>query len=685
MENQLGYLKPPPVAQAKAGRVEMPKNKSAAPVQITAEQILREAHEHKEMAFKAPTQKITDPEELAAYRMRKRKDFEDILRRQRQNIGIWCRYASWEASQGEFDRARSVFERALDVDYRNASLWLKYAEMEMKNKFISYARNLWDRAVSLMPRIDQFWYKYAYMEEMLGNVAGARQIFERWMEWQPEYNAWNSYIKLEVRHQCPDRAREVFERFIICHNEVETYIKYAKWEEKQGAMEKARVVLERALTELGEDANNPSLFIYFAQFEERNKEFERARVIYKYALDHIPKHRAEDLFQTYTAFEKMHGDRQGVEDVILSKRRFQYEEQLKANPRNYDVWFDYIRLEENANETTKIRTVYERAISHVPPAQEKRFWKRYVYIWLQFAIFEELSAKNYERTRAVYEKLLEIIPHKAFSFSKVWLMLAHFEIRRKNLPAARKVLGTCIGKSPSEKIFKGYIELELQLGNVDRCRKLYEKYLEFMPNNCYAWSKFAELEGSLAEEERARGIFELAVKQPVLDMPEVLWKAYIDFEIKQGQHDKTRALYSRLLDRTKHVKVWISYAQFEAASKQAARARAVFQKGDDYFKTARLKEERLLLIESWRDFEKNFGGAEEVATVTALLPKRIRKKRQVTADDGSNAGWEEYYDYVFPDEADKNANLKILEMAQKWKNAKMSDSDDDSDDGGDSD
>jgi len=39
--------------------------------------------------------------------------------------------------------------------------------------------------------------------------------------------------------------------------------------------------------------------------------------------------------------------------------------------------------------------------------------------------------------------------------------------------------------------------------------------------------KFAELEKGLGEEERARAIFEMAVNQPLLDMPELLWKAYI--------------------------------------------------------------------------------------------------------------------------------------------------------------
>lgn len=671
LKDQLGYVKEPPPKAAYMGRVETPKNKMAATVQITAEQILRESHEHKELAFKPPKQKITSVQELEDYRMRKRKEFEDNLRRQQMNMGAWIKYATWEASQQQFERARSVFLRAIDVDYRNHALWLKWADMEMSNRFINSARNVWDQAVSKLPRVDQFWYKYAYMEEMLQNVSGARQIFERWMQWQPDKNGWTSYIKFEMRHKNPDRARHIFERFLLVHNEVDTYLKFAKFEEKHGTNERARAVYERAFDELAEDAMDPQLFIHFAKFEERQKEVERARAIYKHALDNVPKAQASELYNTYVSFEKMHGDKAGVEQVILSKRRFQYEEQLRFDPRNYDVWFDYIRLEESAADNDKIRAVYERAISYIPPIEEKQFWKRYIYIWINFALYEELIAKDFDRTRAVYTKALDIIPHSSFTFSKLWINLAHFEIRRKNLDRARKVLGTAIGKCPREKVIKGYIDLELKLGNVERCRKLYEKYLEFMPENCYAWSKFAELETSLAEVDRARGIFELAVNQPVLDMPEVLWKSYIDFEIKQKEHDRTRKLYERLLDRTKHVKVWISSAQFEASIKDVERARKVFKQANGYFKDKGEKEDRLLLLEAFREFEKNHGSQASLKEVTEMLPKRVKKKRQLRSEDGNEGGWEEYYDYIFPDEESRGSNIKILEMARKWKKQKV--------------
>jgi crooked neck len=54
-------------------------------------------------------------------------------------------------------------------------------------------------------------------------------------------------------------------------------------------------------------------------------------------------------------------------------------------------------------------------------------------------------------------------------------------------------------------------------------------YLEWAMENCYAWTKFAELERSLGETERARAIYKEAIKQPALDMPELLWKVLLNF------------------------------------------------------------------------------------------------------------------------------------------------------------
>ncbi|KAF8095830.1 hypothetical protein N665_0321s0010 [Sinapis alba] len=324
------------------------KNKSPAPVQITAEQLLREARERQEPEITPSKHSITDSTELSEYRLRRRKEFEDrVSRGGRSDVQVWVNYARWEESQKDYARSRSVWERALKDHHRNHALWVKYAESEMKNKLVNSARNVWDRAVNLLPRVDQLWYKYSHMEEMLGNIAGARQIFERWMNWSPDQQGWLSFAKFELRYNETERARSIYERFLLCHPKPSSFIIVAEFEVKCGEVARARDVYERAMEKLEqeEDYEEAEMFYSaFAEFEQGCKEFERARVIYKFALDHIPQGRAEELYTRFIAFEKLHGDKQGIEDAIVGRTRLRYQE--PARNINYDSL-----LEEEEEET----------------------------------------------------------------------------------------------------------------------------------------------------------------------------------------------------------------------------------------------------------------------------------------------------------------------------------------------
>ena len=105
---------------------------------------------------------------------------------------------------------------------------------------------------------------------------------------------------------------------------------------------------------------------------------------------------------------------------------------------------------------------------------------------------------------------------------------------------------------------------DIQLREFDNVRKLFEKSIEYDPSNSAAWIKYAEIETQLQDFARARAIFELGISQSALTMPELLWKKYIDFEVEEGERENARALYERLVGISGHVKVWISYALFEA-------------------------------------------------------------------------------------------------------------------------
>ena len=737
------------------------RNRAPAQTQITAEYILREALESQQMESSIPEQRITTAEELASFKMKKRTDFENAIRKERNHMGTWYKYAVFEEKQEEWTRARSIYERAIEVDYRNPTLWRRYAEMEMKNRFVNHARNIWTRAVTLLPRVEQLWYRYVYMEEMLECPDECRKVFDRWMQWEPAPQAWLSYVKFEERAERLEMARAVFPRFARCHPVPATYVKWAKWERHRGALTKARAVYEDAVEVLPpDDAGVVGVLVAFARFEEGCAEVERARAIFKFGAQHLPEANAEgrlELREALITFEKKHGDRVEIDGVVVGKRRAQYEASVAENAHDYDTWFDLARLEEaeatSALDTVaaleaqlraqcgegaivsdtvevveargvrdaafeRVRGAYGRAVVNVPVIREQRYWARYIFLFLGHATWEELVAEDAAAARAVYRAAIAAIPHKHFTFPEVWVMAAHFELRQLEIANARRTLGHSIGACPTEQVFQEYIQLELQLGEVDRCRTLYAKYLQFAPFDSNAWAKFAELEDSVGEVARARAVYELAVSQEELDRPELLWKFFIDFEIALAEIDNAVVLYERLLERTQHVKVFISFGKFLAENERTEEARDCFLRAEKSTKEGGMKEERVQILDALLAFEKSQPNGGEAKEVVKRMPKRVRKRRPVNADDaaaGIATEWEEcvlcpislslslslsrvvtsslcsitiaishthttlslslssallrYYDYVFPEDSQGVKGLAILEMARKWKEA----------------
>ena len=165
---------------SKPGQV---KNRAPAPIQISAEQILREAADRQEAHTVDPIVKIHDGEEYQSHLRDRRQGFEDNIRYRREHMGNWVKYASFEEENKEFERSRSVFERALEVDHRSSELWLRYAEFEMRNEFLNHARNVLDLGIQILPRAPE-WYKFVYMVEIVGDIPKYRAVFERWKAWR---------------------------------------------------------------------------------------------------------------------------------------------------------------------------------------------------------------------------------------------------------------------------------------------------------------------------------------------------------------------------------------------------------------------------------------------------------------------------------------------------------------------
>lgn len=63
-------------------------------------------------------------------------------------------------------------------------------------------------------------------------------------------------------------------------------------------------------------------------------------------------------------------------------------------------------------------------------------------------------------------------------------------------------------------------------------------------------------------------------------------------------------------------------------------ARRIYERGNDSLKSSGDKDSRALLLEAWRTFENEYGDEESRAKITAKMPRRVKQRRRVIAEDG---------------------------------------------------
>ncbi|GAB64701.1 splicing factor [Plasmodium cynomolgi strain B] len=648
------------------------KNKNAAEVQITAEQLINEALDLEEVEQKV-NYNLIDEDELNEYKISKRKEYEDKIRKRRYLISTYIKYALWEVKQKDIRRARSIFERALNIDYTNVNLWLKYIEVELVNKNINSARNLFERVVLLLPMENIFWKKYAHLEEILNNFVNCRNIYERWVKWKIDETAFLCYINFEERCREIEKCRNIFERLIVTLPKMECFYRFIKFERKYKNVDRARACFEKCIELLPPSFLDEHFYVHFCNFEEENNEYERCRKIYIEALKILPKNKSEFLYKSFLQFQKKYADKDELDETLMIKERITYEEEIKKNPSDYDTWFNYIKLEEsNINLVNKdkcvyrIRELYERAISVIPPVENKKFWKRYIYLWINYAIFEELHAENVQRARDVYRNALKILKKQNFTFKKIYLLYANFEIRQMDIPKVRSIFNRAIENVKKEEIFEEYCEMELRLGNIKECRDIYAKYVEAFPFSSKAWISMINFELSLDEVERARQIAEIAIHLDDMKLPELIWKNYIDLEINLQEYENAKKLYERLLNITQHYKVYKSYAEFQYIYfDDIAKCREILENGIEFCKKSELVNERCILLNFLYEIEKDYGDKDVIDKTQKRLPKKVKKRKIIKKDDDEVV--EEFITYVFPDDGNQSQNMKIFQKALEWK------------------
>lgn len=563
-------------------------------------------------------------------------------------------------------RARSVWERAIDNDYRNPGIWQGYTEMEMRGGYVNHARNVLDRAVGLLPRVDMLWLKYAHMEELVGEIALARLVYERWLKWMPREAAYFALIRFEMRHGERSRARSAYERLVKTHPSAYTFGKMARFEEKGGEYARARAVYERGTEILKGGMSTGGFLIGFARFEERRKEVERVRGIYRYAMGNVTEEEKGEVERMFVRFEKGRGEREVLDELVVGRKREGLERRLKEHEYDYDAWFDLVELEQKWGNRERVENVYEMAVGKVPLAESKLGWSKYIYLWIGYAVWMELSCEDLNGAAAIYGRCIKKIPrgHRGFSFGKLWVLYAQVLLRMGNVNSARRVFGTGVGVlKKKRKIYEAYVEMEKGLGEMGRARRVYERWVENAPLDGSVFLEYAGFERDLGEAERAWGILEVGRGIDGVTREEEIWEMAVDLGKDLGKVGDD--MLEEYVKKVRGGKGWVVWAtEVRERGGKNDEVRGVFRKGEKAMRGRGDVAQLAVVVGEWIKWERSDGG--NVAEPEQLMPRKIRRKR------ASNGEWEE--EWEMPSHQGEGAAGKdlLLMAAKRWKMSNVS-------------
>ena len=230
------------------------------------------------------------------------------------------------------------------------------------------------------------------------------------------------------------RAEAVMKQYVNSYPCARAFLRFAKWAEFEAKdIALARTIFEAIFTDLEpEEYEKARVFKQFASFEQRQNEYKRAKVVYNHAiqlfqlegmtpaqqkkqdlllLSDYELNKRQELYKSYIHFEQKYGNKDQIHSSIYKKQKQLYTNRIETNQYDYDAWIELAKLHEQhaATDVHIVRDTYEHAISKIPLVEQKSEWKRYIYIWIYYALYEELTNKNIQRASSIYQACLNVI------------------------------------------------------------------------------------------------------------------------------------------------------------------------------------------------------------------------------------------------------------------------------------
>ena len=223
-----------------------------------------------------------------------------------------------------------------------------------------------------------------------------------------------------------------------------------------------------------------------------------------------------------------------------------YERLLMGSPNSSYLWIKFMAFQLQMTEIEKAREVAERALKTINfrDAQEK------LNVWVAFL--------NLENSYGTTESLLKVF-ERAVNYNEpktVYIHLARIYERTHKIEQADNLHQVMIKKfKESSKIWTGYGMFLLKNDKIEECRALLPRSLKSLPKRKRNFASFthsadvktitafALMEFKHADPERGRTILEGVLSNYPKRVD--LWSVYLDQEIRSGDLDRTRYVFTR--------------------------------------------------------------------------------------------------------------------------------------------
>ncbi|KAJ6817720.1 pre-mRNA-splicing factor SYF1 [Iris pallida] len=442
------------------------------------------------------------------------------------------------------------------------------------------------------------------------------------------------------------------------------WVAFAKLYEKRNEVANARVIFDKAVQLNYKTVDNlATVFSEWAELELRHKNFKGALELMRRATAEPSvevKRRVAAAAGNEPVQMKLHKSLRLWSFVVdleeslgtLESTRAVYERILDLRIATPQIILNYALLLEEHKYFEDAFKVYERGVKIFKYPHVKDLWVTYLSKFVKIYGRTEL-----ERARELFEHAVEKAP--AEDVKPIYLQYAKLEEDYGLAKRAMKVYDQAVKAVPnSEKLnmYEIYIARAAEIFGVPKTREIYEQAIESgLPDNDVKTMclKYAELERSLGEIDRARAIYVFSSQFSDPRSDPGFWKKWNDFKVQHGNEDTFR----EMLRIRRSVLASYSQTHLILPENLMQKDKLNLEEAADTLKRAGIPEDEMAAME------------RQLAPQSASLPSNdagrklnfVRAGAESQADNGRNIIIGE--DIELPDESDEEDEK--FELAQK--------------------